>query len=166
MAVTSNAKAKLCEHSDELLTMLNNAGVDVSKFVGTTPKYKAISDNDKLCRKRWQQKNKEKCKGYWQKYINSEKGQQLLERLKQKAQDPEYKAKRNARKRELYQLNKEKISARRKELRDLHKTPESMANAREKSRKYYANNCEKIKEKRRERYLKKKSLEMGIKPKK
>ena len=124
MAVTSNAKAKICEHSDELLSILNNAGVDISKFVGITPEYKKVSDNDKLCKKRWQQKNREKCRAYWRKYINSEKGQQLLERIKQKSQDPEYKAKRNARRRELYKLNKEKISARRKELRELHKTSE------------------------------------------
>lgn len=118
MAVTSNAKAKICEHSDELLTMLNNIGVDVNKFVDTIPKYKKVSDNDKLCKKKWQQNNREKCRAYWRKYINSEKGQKLLERLKQKNQAPEYKAKRNARRRELYQLNKDKISARKRKIRE------------------------------------------------
>lgn len=162
MAVTSNAKAKLCECSDELLSMLNDIGVNVSKFVESTPKYKAISDNDKLCKKKWQQKNREKCKAYWRKYILSEKGQHYLDRLKQRMQDPEYKEKRNARSRELYILNKDKINARRKELRELHKTPESMEKARERQRIYYANNKEKYLSRKREYYRKKKYLKIGI----
>lgn len=171
MSVTSNAKAKLCKHSDELLSILNNAGVNVDKFVGITPKYKTILDNDKLCRKSWRQKNLKKCRAYCRKYINSEKGRLYKKRLKERQQNPEYKVKRNARARELYKLNKEKILARQKELRELHKTSESMAKAREKSRlnyqkyknkiiarkkAYYQKNKDKIKARRKAYYDKNK----------
>lgn len=139
MSVTSNAKAKICDNADKLLSMLDEIGVDVSEFVGVVPQYKSISDNGKQRKKRWRENHREKCREYWRKYIRSEKGMKYLEKAKKRSQDPEYKAKKNARRRELYKVNRDKILAREKELRELKKTPESMEIARQKWREYYAN---------------------------
>lgn len=103
MSDLSNVKTTLVKHSGELLELLQGLGIGTRQLENAEPTYKAVVEHNKLCVKRWRQRNPERYRSYQRKYYGTEKGKARLravyrseaykKRKKAYRQRPEVKAK-------------------------------------------------------------------------